>query len=290
MTGASGFVASNLRARLKREGWDVSGVGRKAIDGGMTWDAFWRSKLEAETVVFHLAAHIPNDMEDAAEVTACLDGNAMLTLRLAEFMSCHEGLRLVLGSTGQLYRYQTQPADELSPTDTSGRACFYLSSKLLGETFVERARMKHWLNAIILRIASCYGPGMPEKALVSRFAGLAAAGSPLTLRFGGLERFDMIHVDDVVELLIRAACSPALGIFNAGTGTTMTVREIAEAVNVAYGNAAGIVLDGPDTSPIQPGFASLCMKKTIAALGWKPRSFQEGICHYNEWDENRRHQ
>jgi len=290
VTGASGFVARNLIARLQGKGWDVIGVGRTAGGNIMTWEAFWRSGFDADTVVFHLAAHIPDDMEDCAQVAACLDVNAMLTLRLAEFMANQEGLRLVLGSTGQIYRYQIHPADELSPAETSGRACFYLSSKMLGETFVERTRMKHGLNSIILRISSCYGPGMAEKSLVARFATLALAGSPLKLRFGGLERFDMIHVDDVVELLIRAASSQAQGIFNAGTGRGLTVREIADAVNLAYGNAGGIVLDGPEKAPAQPGFAPLCMKKSMAAFGWKPRSFQDGICQYREWDENRSYQ
>jgi UDP-glucose 4-epimerase len=289
VTGASGFLARNLIAHLEEQKWEVLPVSRKPGPNTMSWQDFWASSILNETVVFHLAAYVPSSMEDSSEVQQCIETNAMLSLRLAEFLASQKNVRLVYGSTGQFYRYQTEPANEQCATDPSARACFYLSSKLLGETFVERTRKVRHLDAVSLRIGSCYGPGMSDQSLIARFTHLATAGKPLILRNGGVEHFDMVHVEDVVSLLIRAATSTAQGVFIAGSGQSISVREIAAAVNHASRNPAGFVIESGTTLPTQLGFAPLCMRKSIAAFGFKPRAFEEGIVHYLQSHEHRNH-
>ena len=222
--------------------------------------------------------------------TECVATNALLTLRLAEYIAANSCARFVYGSTGQVYRFQGDCVKECAPVDVTRRACFYLSSKLLGETYVERTRAIGKLNAVILRIGSCYGPLMPARALVARFVDMAKQRAPLTLLHGGLERFDMVYVDDVLELLVRAAASAEEGVFHAGSGRSVTVKAIAQAVNTAFGNDVPIIVDETATMPLQPGFAPLCMEKSMAAFGLQPRTFEDGINSFRDWDETSHHQ
>lgn len=295
VTGACGFLARNLIPSLVDLGWHVIGVSREGRAGDanetLTWDEFWSGDIvgtRAIKAVFHLAACIPPDMEDSVYAAECLNANGLLTLRLAELIAAHGAARFVHCSSGQIYRYQTHAATEYQPVLPLRRACFYLSSKLLGEIYVDRTRALLGLDAITFRIGSCYGPWMPEKSLVSRFAALAREGKPLVVRHGGLERFDLVYVDDVVQFLIHGAISKMQGVFNVGSGRAVTVREVAEAVNRIFGNKAGVLEDMASGPAPQRGFAPLSMKRTTAAFGLKPRVLSKGLSDLHSWLETSR--
>lgn len=291
VTGPNGFVARNLIARLRRDGWTVYGVSRDGTAPagvtGIRWEDFWAAgelKLSSVKAVFHLAAFIPPDFEDSGFAGQCLEVNALLTLRLAEFMARQGQARFIHCSSGQAYRFQEGPADEGTPVDPLLRACFYLTSKLLGETYVERTRLRLGLDAVSFRVASCYGPWMSARALVARFSELAAKGEPLPLLHGGAEQFDLVHVDDVVELLARAATATAQGIFNAGSGQAVRVRAVAETVNDVFGNRAGTQdLPARSSAAPPPGFAPLCMARASATFGIRPRTLREGVAQHRDW-------
>ena len=290
VTGARGFLARNLIERLHADGWTVYGVSREAFRSDhahiLTWESFWRGETldpAAIQVLFHAAAFMPPNMEDPAYARACLESNALLSLQLAEFMVAHGRARFIYFAAGNVYGYREAPADEQTPTQVHRRACFYLSSKLLGETFVERARVLQGLNAASFRISTPYGSWMSSRATVSVFAERARRGEPLPLRHGGREQFDMIHVGDVVETLVRAATSTAQGVFNLGTGCAITVKAIADAVNAAFSSAAGVCFVEPQDVPPQQGFAPLCTRHTIATFGHCPLAFASGLARYRSW-------
>jgi UDP-glucose 4-epimerase len=295
VTGASGFLAKNLIPTLLEQGWRVIAVSReKSTDHAyqtLTWEEFWTGNLLDPTqikAVFHLAAFIPPNMEDSAYAAECLNTNSLLTLRLAEHIGTHSKGRFIHCSSGQVYRFQKRAATECQHVPPPHRACFYLASKLLSETYVERTRKALGLDTIIFRVGSCYGPGMPERSLVSRFLAFAEQGKPLPLRNGGAEQFDLVYAPDVVRLLIRGATSTKQGLFNAGSGHAVTVRQVAETVNRIIGNQAGVVYEEPSTPPLQPGFAPLSTVRTLKEFGWNPRTLSEGLKDFRSWIETSR--
>ena len=295
VTGANGFLARNLIPLLSSEGWRVIGVSREKGPSTtyetLTWEEFWSGiALEPRQIkaLFHLAAYIPPKMEDSTHAAACLNTNALFTLKLAEHMAAHGKARFIHCSSGQVYRYQKYAVTEQHHVLPLYRACFYLASKLLSEVYVERTRKVLGLDAITFRVGSCYGPWMPEKSLVRRFVTIASTRQRLPLRHGGTERFDLVYAPDVVQYLARAAKSSKQGIFNAGSGHALTVRELAEAVNRVFGNQAGVVYEEPRTPPLQRGFAPLAMRRTTAAFGWKPRELSRGLKDFRAWLETRR--
>lgn len=284
VTGATGFLGRHLVRRLQADGWTVRGVARNPgsdIPAPLqTWDSLWSGGIAigaTPPVVFHCAAFIPPRMEDSSFAGECLESNAILTLRLAEAAAAAGVKRMVFCSSGQVYGFHANPVSEETPPKTTQRACFYLSSKLLAEWYLERTQRTTGLQPITLRIGSLYGPGMPEKSVIARFLDLARKGQRLQLVNGGTEQFDFVHVSDVVELLVRAADSTETGVFNAGSGEATTVRTLAELVTRLCGNPPDEALAGSRDVPATGGFAALSMNRSRDVFGVPPTSIEAGL-------------
>ena len=117
VTGANGFLARNLMEHLNLEGWKVYGVSREVFNSScaeiLTWDAFWSAQTvppASVNALFHLAAFIPPDKEDSAYADQCIEINAMLTLKLAEFMCSLSQAKFIYSSAGNVYGLQDEPA------------------------------------------------------------------------------------------------------------------------------------------------------------------------------------
>lgn len=282
VTGANGLIGRSLVPLLEAQGWRVMGIGRSAAH---SWDAFWQMDLQGVDAVFHLAAFVPPSMEDSTHARECLEVNTLLTLRLAEHVATRSAARLVFASTGQVYGFRDQAVCEDAIVNANGRACFYLSSKLLAESYVWHTVLHLGLNSAIVRIGNVYGPGMKPGSLIAFFCKLAREGRPLPLRHGGCERFDFIEVSDVALCLMRAAERGLNGVIHAGTGVAPSVREVAEIVNAVFENNAGIELVPPHEAPRQPGFAPLDMAHARKVLGIDPLPLRQGVQKYREWLE-----
>jgi GDP-L-fucose synthase len=94
----------------------------------------------------------------------------------------------------------------------------------------------------------------------------------------GTPRREFLHVDDLAEacvfLMEHAYCGPLLNI---GTGTDITIRELAEIVmqTVGYDGAVRFDTSKPDGTP-----RKLLDVSRLSNLGWKARiSLEDGIRH-----------
>ncbi|HSN39832.1 MAG TPA: GDP-L-fucose synthase [Burkholderiales bacterium] len=121
-------------------------------------------------------------------------------------------------------------------------------------------------------------PALLHKAHVAKRSGAGA----LVVWGSGKPRRDFLHVDD-----LASACTLLMekdagnGVYNIGTGTDMTVREIAETVMGVVGFSGRLVFDAgkPDGT----------MRKVLdisrmRELGWQPRhSLEEGVRLTYQW-------
>jgi len=95
------------------------------------------------------------------------------------------------------------------------------------------------LKTIVFRYFNVYGPREPLKGVYAPVVGLflrqAKAGEPLTIVPDGHQRRDFTHVDDVVNANIFAMLvdnHEHYGeVFNVGTGTNHSVRELAAMIS-----------------------------------------------------------
>lgn len=87
--------------------------------------------------------------------------------------------------------------------------------------------------------AQKHGPGHPQKILPT-FAVEAWAGRPIPIWGDGTQTVDLVHVDDLGEMLVDAMAFGDNCTLDGGTGKPVTVNEVANFVLEITGSKAGI--------------------------------------------------
>jgi len=204
---------------------------------------------------------------------------------------------LFLGSSCIYPKHAPQPIPEsallsgaLEPSNDA-----YAIAKIAGVLQVQALRRQFGRSFISAMPTNLYGPGdnfdletshvLP--ALIRRFHEARLRGdSEVTVWGTGSPRREFLHVDD-----LAAACLLLLERYdddepvNIGTGTDLSIKDLAELVAEVVGFAGGIRFDPgrPDGTP-----RKLLDTGRIAALGWRPRiGLRDGIAATYEWYVNR---
>ncbi len=200
---------------------------------------------------------------------------------------------LFLGSSCVYPKLAPQPMREehlltsaLEPTNE-----WYAVAKIAGIKLAEAYRKQYGFNAISAMPTNLYGPGdnfdlrnshvLP--ALLRKFSEARANGSPEVVVWGtGEPRREFLHVDDLADAcLFLMRNYDAAEIVNVGTGTDVTIRELADIVKRVTGYEGQIVFDRtkPDGTP-----RKLLDMRKLTALGWKPSiSLEDGIAETYRW-------
>ena len=96
-----------------------------------------------------------------------------------------------------------------------------------------------------LRMFSVYGPGQsfsnPYQGVLGIFAGNLLRGEPITIFGDGEQTRDFVYIDDIVEGWVRALNTPAAagGVFNLGSGRSLSINQLAERAIAAFGHPPG---------------------------------------------------
>ncbi|MGH1525417.1 GDP-L-fucose synthase family protein [Leifsonia sp. L25] len=200
---------------------------------------------------------------------------------------------LFLGSSCIYPKFAPQPIREdsllnghLEPTNDA-----YAIAKIAGILQVQSVRRQHGLSWISAMPTNLYGPGdnfsptgshvLP--ALIRRYDEAQAAGAGSVTNWGtGTPRREFLHVDD-----LAAACLHLLENYdgpdqvNVGTGTDMTIREIAETIARLVGFVGETHWDSskPDGTP-----QKLLDVTKLADAGWTSQiGLEEGLRSTIDW-------
>lgn len=248
VTGGTGFIGSHLVDALVEQGVrprvlvrpssDVSCFAAGSVDlipGALEdRDSLLRAVSEVDTV-FHIAA-VTKAQSDAEYLRV----NAVGTQLLVDAMQTRRSKparprRLVylssLAAAGPaLDREPIKPEHEPNPLTAYGR------SKLIGEQACLAAADA--FRVIALRAPVVYGPREKDFFLLFR---LAAHGVLLTPT--GPERVvQLVHVDDLVRALLRAAIAPAAhGIYHVAESRSYAWSEIAACLSRSVGRSVRMI-------------------------------------------------
>ncbi len=289
IAGHRGLVGSAIHRHLTEQGF-TDLVGRTSAELDLTDRdavfAFFREVRPKHVVL--AAAKVGGILANSTYPVDFLSVNLRIQTNVLD-AALEQGVQrlLFLGSSCIYPKLADQPIHEdalltgyLEPTNDA-----YAIAKIAGILGVQAVRRQYGLPWISAMPTNLYGPGdnfsptgshvLP--ALIRRYDEAAAAGSPTVTNWGtGTPRREFLHVDDMA-----AACLHLLEHYdgpqqvNVGTGSDVTIREIAETVAdvVGYTGATEWDTSKPDGTP-----QKLLDVSKLADAGWSARiGLREGL-------------
>lgn len=260
VTGGAGAIGSNLCRRLAElkaqvlvlddlssaERWNVPDLPNVLFVQGDILDEIKLKRvfLERPQLVFHLAAFFANQNSvDHPERDLLVNG--MGTLRLLEYSQLSRVERFVYASSGCSIYGSHAPLplrEEFVSLDLSSP---YQITKMLGELYGNFFYNHYGLRVVKARFFNSYGPGeIPGqyRNVIPNFIYWALKGEALPITGSGDETRDFTYVADIVDGLLRAGIFESVvgHAFNLASGRETRIRDLAEMINRATGNAAGV--------------------------------------------------
>ena len=228
--------------------------------------------LQDVEVLLHFAGStLPaaSNMDPDADVTMSLAGNVRLFRQAAL-----SGVRKVIfpSSGGTVYGIpQTLPVSESDPTDP---ITSYGIVKLASEKYLALFERLHGVRFAALRFGNPYGEGQDpfqRFGVIASFLGAVVLGRPLEIWGDGKCVRDFLYVDDAIDAVFRAMdYTGPERVFNIGSGTGTSIKEVAAMVQQTTGTSARIVYKPARSSDVPA--VILDTRKAEQSLGWRPTS------------------
>ncbi len=194
------------------------------------------------------------------------------------------GARVLFCSTGGVLYGRDAPIPSLEdvlPLPESP----YGVAKHCAEQYVELYNRLHGTGHAVLRLANVYGPRQDpdgEAGVVAIFCAQALAGERPVIYGDGRQTRDYVYVGDTVGALLAAADCGRPGTWNIGTGTEVSVLEVARIIGMVAGHPVK-----PDFAPPRPGEllrSALASDRARLDLGWSARMpLADGIARAYRW-------
>jgi nucleoside-diphosphate-sugar epimerase len=180
--------------------------------------------------------------------------------------------RFIYSGSSTYYGSRTPPHRESDPPDFLN---IYGLTKRVGEQYCLLFDEGFGLPCTIFRYFNVYGPRQPETGAYALVLGIFlrrhAEGKVLEIHGDGQQRRDFVHVRDVVAANIAALNSHGRSeVFNVGSGTSISVKELADMISPNQIHTEGRKGDSTATRAD--------ISKIRSALGWMPQIyFADGL-------------
>lgn len=295
LIGGSGFIGSHVVDQLLERGHEVRVFDRvperlrptpAGVDlrlGQLGDGAALADALVDVDCVFHMASTTVPSTSNLDPV-ADIEDNLINTVRLLQLMQEAEVDHILfLSSGGTVYGIPQTPMVRedhlLRPISSYGVV------KVAIENYLLAAQHLHGLKPLILRPSNPYGPrqGLTGvQGVIGTFLRCVAQNKPLEIWGDGQIVRDFFYVSDLARLIVDCLESDITGVYNVGSGTGNSIREIVDVVAHVTGQQlkpvykSGRGFDVPrivlDANAIKQDF------------GWSPQvTLDEGVSRTWEW-------
>jgi UDP-glucose 4-epimerase len=288
VTGAGGFLGRSLVNRALETGWKVRALVHnknpyKSNHQALTvvkWDLAKVDEIsdvfDDSCIVVHSAAHIPSNYDAPQTADDCYKYNVLGTLQLLKIANERNIAHFVYYSAGNAYAIKNKPVVEEDSLYPSGKAVIYLSSKISGEMLVNYFSHVWLFPATILRISSPYGPD--NSSFFNRMLVSLKNNTPISLHEGGCHSADFVYVDDIINATLKSIDTLSTGIFNIGSGTRITLLEIADmVVDILKANKDLINVEPLSSCNVIQRYPLLDCTKAHRQWGYSPMSLKHGL-------------
>ncbi len=306
VTGAAGFIGSNLVDRLLAEGREV--VGLDSFDPFYAEDqkqrnlaaALSRSTFKlvrgdirsADTVeslfdkmrfdsVVHLAA-LAGVRPSLERPAVYADVNVHGTSVVLEAAVKHGNPRVVFASSSSVYGERKDgPFRETDPVERPISP--YAATKRAGELVAHTFHHAHGLSVTCARIFTAYGPRQRPDLAIRKFAERMLEGRSVPVFGDGHSLRDFTYVDDLVDGLVKAIDRDlGFSILNFGAGRQVAVLELIKLLEKTLKVSAAIEWLPAQTGDVRRTWSDIGAARE--ALGFEPQiSFEEGITRFADW-------
>ena len=312
VTGCDGYLGSRLVARLKKDGHNVIGWGRRTNPTILPCCSYFCGDLLSENavkrfessvggcfdVIYHLADETNRQTMAENPLSCCRNSTLAMRHVLSVFLES-AAERLIYVSTGKVYgdtaadktrfgKYKPRRVFPKYPSGVLG------TSRWLAETLLRsspRVSGKTWR---IARVFNVYGPGQADDylvpTLIRKFANTIDGSISL---HGSLDaQRDFVYVDDAVDMLAKTGTLKdshwADSDFDVGSGEPTSVSKIAKCVGLLTGYGDGKILRADAQQSWradEPDIEVACLYHTWGSHG---SSLEEGLSRVIAYEKEKR--
>lgn len=305
VTGAGGFIGSNLAEALVCEGANVTaflhynargdaGMLRYATPeirkqirpyfGELRDGQAVRQAMQGADVVFHLGAliGIPYSYLHPHDV---VQTNVLGTLNMLTAARDVGVTRLVHTSTSEVYGTALYaPIDELHPLQGQSP---YSASKIGADKIAESFYLSYGLPVSTVRPFNTYGPRQSARAVIPTV--ISQMLTMERIKLGALSPLrDFNYVGDTVSGFLAAAVSEkTVGeVVNVGSGREISIGDLVELIQKLVGRNVVVETDEQRIRPAGSEVERLLAdnRKARAIMDWEPKMrLEDGLQHTIDW-------
>jgi UDP-glucose 4-epimerase len=307
VTGAAGFIGSNLVDRLLSMGFEVVGydnfsTGREIfLKNALTNPNFTLVKgdildpfalagaMRGVSEVWHLAANA--DVRFGLEhPRKDLEQNALGTSNVLEAMR-YNGVRdIFFSSTGSIYGEATVfPTPEDAPIAV--QTSLYATSKLTGEGLISSYCLGYGFRGVVFRFVSMLGERYTHGHIIDFIRYLINDPNFLPVLGDGGQKKSYLYVNDCLDALltIRNKMPETFDVYNIGSNEYCTINDSIGWITKLMGLSPKIEYSGGIRGWIGDNPFIFLDTKKIRSLGWVNKlSIQQAVEKTTQWLINNR--
>lgn len=299
VTGAAGFLGSHIGNRLHQLGARVLGIDNylhsmgapptfKIDRADVREIEYLAVRAKNADIILHLAAAINIDWVQAFPELG-LDINLNGTMNVLE-VGRRFDIPVVFASSSEVYG--TCQATAISETHPLDGHSIYSVSKIFGDRLCRSYAVEQGCDTRVVRLFNTFGYYQSDDSyggVIAKFTKSALQGKPMTIYGTGESRRDYTWFEDSIDAFLFALTHRFEGPLNIGTGTTVSVLDIAQDV----AKLCDLTPNGPkmlwEHQAPRKGEVD-CLRADASkarVLGWEPKvAFADGLERYVSWAKN----
>jgi len=302
VTGAAGFIGSNLTDRLLQQKVNVIGYDNLStgfpefiemarrhshftfINADLLDLGHLTKAMSGVDFVFHFSANA--DVRFGLEhPRKDLDQNTIATFNVLEAMRANGVKALAFSSSGSIYgETKVIPTPEQAPFPI--QTSLYGASKLAGEGLIAAYCEGFGMKAWIFRFVSILGERYTHGHILDFYKMLLRDPSSLRVLGNGRQRKSYLYVQDCINGILHgvAHTDESVNIFNLGTDEFCQVSDSIDWITKQLGIVPRIDYTGGDRGWVGDNPCIFLDTSKIRGLGWRPvLTIREGVLTTLRW-------